>query len=165
MLYKAPPSDNLDWDDHSIIGIKRWLNKLDKLIETPTKENSKINLQELNQEAKNLYRTINFTIKEVTQSFETNYQFNTAIAFLIKLTHSLTNYSQLKGFNPSDPVYSYGVKVLIQMLSPMAPRKAQTLWDQYFISKSGDKVDECRWPKVDLEGLKEDKVNVVIQVS
>lgn len=40
ILYKAPPSEVLEWDDQSIIGMKRWLNRIENLVKQPTTTNS-----------------------------------------------------------------------------------------------------------------------------
>ncbi|KAF9428675.1 hypothetical protein BGZ94_001507 [Podila epigama] len=98
ILYKAPPSEELEWDEQSIVGMQRFLTKVWKVVgqATPsrdTDDDSSValpNVENMTKDERELWRLTNSTIKELTTSFQNTYAFNTSIAFLIKLTNQLS---------------------------------------------------------------------------
>jgi len=53
-------------------------------------------------------------IKEVTEDLDGEYQFNTGVSELMKLSNALADTKAL-------PVYAEGIKTLILLLAPFAP--------------------------------------------
>ncbi|KAF9909731.1 hypothetical protein BX616_011072 [Lobosporangium transversale] len=101
VLYKAPPSEELEWDELSIVGMQRFLTKVWKIVgqasATPldttfnTEEGFKPTLEDLSKDDRDLWRILNTTVKELTTSFQSTYSFNTSIAFLIKLANHISS--------------------------------------------------------------------------
>ncbi|KAG0309764.1 hypothetical protein BGZ98_008221 [Dissophora globulifera] len=102
VLYKAPPSEELEWDEQSIVGMQRFLGKVWKIVgmtqaetETGTRTASFEELQAsmgtMNKDERELWRQVNSTVMELTTSFKSTYAFNTSIAFLIKLTNHISS--------------------------------------------------------------------------
>jgi leucyl-tRNA synthetase len=70
MLFKAPVSEILEWEDSSIIGMQRWILRVWRLVESITNSSQQsddiiLDMNIMNNEEKETYRLINFTIKEV----------------------------------------------------------------------------------------------------
>ncbi|KAG0356837.1 hypothetical protein BGZ54_000578, partial [Gamsiella multidivaricata] len=101
VLYKAPPSEELEWDEQSIVGMQRFLAKVWKIVgqskglTTMTSgaglEEFKPEIEGMNKDERELWRQVNLTAKELTTSFQSTYAFNTSIAFLIKLTNHISS--------------------------------------------------------------------------
>jgi leucyl-tRNA synthetase len=168
ILYKAPPSEALEWDDVSIVGMQRWLAKLHKLAVSagneapPVCEADSMDMSMMNNEEKKVYRFTHNTIQQVTDALSTSFGFNTAIADLIKLS----NFISSSALSPTTPTYRYAVESLVKMVAPMAPNVAEESWE----ALGGDNAKQTsvfaqRWPSLDQRALVADELKCVVQVS
>ena len=89
ILFMAPPSDGVDWNDGGIEGTKRFLNKLWEnlhvIIELESNEQKFTEFDDL------IERKINQTIDSISNHLE-KFEFNTVVSDLMKLNNELTNY-------------------------------------------------------------------------
>ncbi|KAI8582612.1 hypothetical protein K450DRAFT_226084 [Umbelopsis ramanniana AG] len=168
ILYKAPPSEALEWDDVSIVGMQRWLAKLHKLAvsagnEAPhVFEADTIDMSTMNNEEKKVYRFTHNTIQQVTDALSTSFGFNTAIADLIKLS----NFISSSAISPATPTYRHAVESLVKMVAPMAPNIAEESWE----ALGGDHTKQSsvfsqRWPSLDQRALVADELKCVVQIN
>ncbi|NJK49523.1 leucine--tRNA ligase [Candidatus Gracilibacteria bacterium] len=158
VLFKAPPEKDLEWDEADVEGQFRFLNRIWRLVsEFVNRPNqTKKNKGQLSKEEKDLRRAIHIAIKEVSEDLEDEYQFNTAISELMKLSNALTEAKCL-----DSPVYAEGIETLIVLLAPFAPHIAEQLWHELGRDFS---VHQYAWPKVDSSALEVDEITLVIQV-
>jgi leucyl-tRNA synthetase len=168
ILYKAPPSEVLEWDDISIVGMQRWLAKLHKLAVSASNEapqamaSDTLDITTMNEEEKKVYRFTHNTIQQVTDALSTSYGFNTAIADLIKLSNFISSSS----INPATPTYRYAVESLVKMVAPMAPNVAEESWEALGAgSATQTSVFSQRWPSLDQRALVVDEIKCIVQVS
>ncbi|KAF9190542.1 hypothetical protein BGZ51_008480 [Haplosporangium sp. Z 767] len=170
VLYKAPPSEELEWDEQSIVGMQRFMTKVWRIVGqsasattnsgiTTEQETYKPATDAMNKGERELWRLVNFTVKELTSSFQTTYSFNTSIAFLIKLTNQLSTVTpssvseqSQQANQPQQPkvkrnknksqvevspeLYQYSVQALVKMLSPLAPAFGEECWEALKTSSS-----------------------------
>ena len=106
--------------------------------------------------AKDLRRAIHTAIKEVSEDLEGDYQFNTAVSELMKLSNALNEAKCL-----DSPVYAEGIQTLIILLAPFAPHIAEELWHQL---GNSDSVHVQNWPQFDPAALVVDEITLVIQI-
>ncbi|KAG0164920.1 hypothetical protein DFQ28_009506 [Apophysomyces sp. BC1034] len=161
ILYKAPPSEVLEWDDTSIIGMQRWLAKTLKLASNAGSSKQSLDipaLDRMDSGERELYRMTNLTIKQVTDSMSTSFSFNTAISDLIKLS----NYVAGSGVQSSSAVYQHAVRSLVSMMSPMAPNVGEECWEA--LAGEGS-VFRQSWPTWEEQALAKDQIECVIQVN
>ncbi|CAG8631548.1 16122_t:CDS:10, partial [Racocetra fulgida] len=178
ILFKAPVSEVLEWEDASIVGMQRWIARVWRLVESVVEKEPSTNNQSLNfnvnllsKEDRETYRIINITIKEVTEDYK-NSTFNTAVSSLIKLTNHLTSISTYQNENASkkstivSPTYEYGIKTLVKMMAPMAPSIGEEFWEILNQGKQySTSIFEELWPKVDTECLNASEVTCVVQIN
>lgn len=154
ILFKAPPEKDLEWEDADVEGQFRFLNRVWRLV-TELSGQPQSNSQRSKAE-KDLRRAIHTAIKEVTEDLEGEYQFNTAVSELMKLSNALAD------ANCKDsPVYAEGIKTLILLLAPFAPHIADELWHLLGNSES---VHLQTWSKFDPAALVADEITLVIQI-
>ncbi|OAD77164.1 hypothetical protein PHYBLDRAFT_68027 [Phycomyces blakesleeanus NRRL 1555(-)] len=161
ILYKAPPSEVLEWDDASIIGMQRWIAKVLKLSSTAGESRLKLELPELEAmtgEERDMYRTTHLTIKQVTESMSTSFGFNTAISDLIKLSNCVSG-SKVEA---SSPVYQHAVQSIVKMMAPMTPTVGEECWEELGEKES---VFQQEWPKWEDKALAKDNVECMIQIN
>jgi leucyl-tRNA synthetase len=160
ILFKAPPEKDLEWDEADVEGQFRFLNRVWRLVtEFVAVGSQAINSAskgELTKAEKDLRRAIHIAIKEVSEDVEDEYQFNTAISELMKLSNAL-NDATCK----DSSVYAEGVQTLVILLAPFAPHIADELWH---LLGNNNSVHTETWPKYDPAALVADEITLVIQI-
>ncbi|MBV6625512.1 MAG: leucine--tRNA ligase [Rivularia sp. (in: Bacteria)] len=161
VLFKAPPEKDLEWDEADVEGQFRFLNRVWRLVTdfVNNPQSSKKSKQEnpKSKIEKDLRRAIHTAIKEIGEDVDSDYQFNTAISELMKLSNAL-NDAKCK----DSPVYAEGVHTLVTMLAPFAPHIAEELWH---LLGNENSVHTASWCKHDPEALIADEITLVIQIN
>lgn len=185
ILFKAPPEKDLEWDDADVEGQFRFLNRVWRLVTSyldkyPVSNNrpGKVEQTKLNQAEKKLRRAIHTAIKEISEDLENDYQFNTAISELMKLSNALNDCDNLI----DSPVYEEGIKTLLLLLAPFSPHVSEELWCWFSVDNHTklaafdldssiiphdielSSIHLQAWPQVDSSALVADEISLVIQV-
>jgi leucyl-tRNA synthetase len=159
ILFKAPPEKDLEWDEADVEGQFRFLNRVWRLVTEFADGRDaiyRVSTKDLNKTEKDLRRTVHTAIKEVTEDLEGEYQFNTGVSELMKLSNALTDATC-----KDSPVYAEGIKTLILLLAPFAPHIAEELWH---LLGNNDSVHKQAWLKFEPDALVADEMTLVIQV-
>jgi len=171
VLFKAPPEKDLEWDEADVEGQFRFLNRVWRLSTEFMEQQStnrikqsahpvvlgSVQTQEpLSKIEKDLRRAIHTAIARVTEDLEGEYQFNTAVSELMKLSNALAD-AECK----DSPVYAEGIETLILLLAPFAPHIADELWH---LGGHADSVHTQTWPQADPDALKLEEITIVIQI-
>ena len=156
ILFKAPPEKDLEWEDADVEGQFRFLNRVWRLVAEYVERSAQNQAKELTKAEKDLRRAIHTAIKEVSEDLEGDYQFNTAVSELMKLSNALNDTKCV-----DSPVYAEGIETLIKLLAPFAPHMAEELWHQLGYTES---VHQQRWLQADPAALVVDEITLVIQV-
>jgi leucyl-tRNA synthetase len=163
ILFKAPPEKDLEWDDADVEGQFRFLNRVWRQVYDFVSRGggtaslqAKVEVGSLTKAERDLRRAVHTAIKEVSEDLE-EYQFNTAIAELMKLSNALA-----EAGIPDSPVYAEGIRTLVLLLAPFAPHIAEELWQAL---GGTDSVHRQSWPSYDPVALVADTVTIVVQVN
>ncbi|MBL1176716.1 leucine--tRNA ligase [Pantanalinema sp. GBBB05] len=159
ILFKAPPEKDLEWDEADVEGQFRFLNRVWRLVtefESQATSKTKAQVDQLSKPEKELRRAIHTAIKEITEDLEGEYQFNTAVSELMKLSNALTD-APCK----ESPIYREGIDTLLILLAPFAPHIAEELWHQLGHT---DSIHEQSWLAADPTALVADEITLVIQI-
>jgi leucyl-tRNA synthetase len=143
-MFMGPFEQMIPWDTKGVKGVERFLEKAWSLQGKTAK-----NKQEANKVLDNL---LHQTIKKIDEDIE-SLKFNTAVSALMILVNKLEKEKEI-----SPDIYS---KFLI-LLSPFAPHIAEELWE-----RAGFRGLCCsqEWPKFEKKLIKQDKINLIIQIS
>ncbi len=155
ILFMAPPSDGVEWNDGGIEGTKRFLNKFWENIDRLS------NLKVIDSSVKDesLVRKVNQSINSVSKHLD-KFEFNTAVSDLMKLNNELSDFlknSQEISKSSRDMI----IKNISILLFPMAPHIASEIYENYF----GEDLINITWPLVDTENLKDPTYELVIQIN
>ncbi|WP_035149918.1 leucine--tRNA ligase [Calothrix sp. 336/3] len=157
ILFKAPPEKDLEWDEADVEGQFRFLNRVWRLVtDFANQPPSTPGTDTLSKAEKDLRRAIHTAIKEVSEDVEGEYQFNTAISELMKLSNALTDATC-----KDSPVYAEGINTLVILLAPFAPHIAEELWH---LLGNRDSVHTQSWLQCDAAALIADEITLVIQI-
>jgi leucyl-tRNA synthetase len=161
ILFKAPPEKDLEWQDADVEGQFRFLNRVwllvNEFVENPNSaKNKTFDKTKLTKEEKNLRRAIHTAIKEISEDLNGDYQFNTAVSELMKLSNALRD-TKIK----NSPVFREGIETLILLLAPFAPHISEELWQ---LLGNIESVHLQSWLTLDNEALIVDEITLVIQI-
>jgi len=169
ILFKAPPEKDLEWDDADVEGQFRFLQRLWRLVESVADEGParvslagkttfSVDADALSDVDKTVRRAVHTAIAEVSDDLSGDFQFNTAISELMKLSNALNGtLEQL-----SATVREEAVSVLIRLLAPFAPHLAEEFWHRL---QGEGSVHLQPWPEHDSSALVQDTIELVIQVK
>lgn len=159
-LFKAPPEKDLEWEGADVEGQFRFLNRVWRLVSEHAAQakgkKAKVNKAKLSKTEKELRRSVHIAIKETSEDLDGDYQFNTAVSELMKLSNALSDSKE-----KASPVYAEGVETLLLLLTPFAPHISEELWENLGHSES---ILGQPWPQVDKEALVADEITLVIQI-
>ncbi|MBE9028387.1 leucine--tRNA ligase [filamentous cyanobacterium LEGE 11480] len=159
ILFKAPPEKDLEWDDADVEGQARFLSRVWRLVsESGVKgTNGQFKLPKAPTKAeKELRRAIHTATQEITDDLTDDFQFNTAVSELMKLSNALSDFKTKDSL-----VYSEGIHTLLLLLAPFAPHIADELWHNLGNRES---IHLQRFPIAEADALVADEITIVIQV-
>ncbi|MEL7417393.1 MAG: leucine--tRNA ligase [Cyanobacteria bacterium J06555_3] len=155
-MFKAPPEKDLEWDDADVEGQYRFLNRVWTLVTSFDPASVAKTSEKPTKAEKDLRRAIHTAIKEITEDLTGDYQFNTAVSELMKLSNALKDAKCI-----TSPIYQEGVETLVLLLAPFAPHLAEELWSKLGSTES---VHKQQWREVDESALVVDEITLVVQV-
>lgn len=156
LMFLAPWEDGGPWNPSGITGPYKWLGRVWSLFfdESHSQEHTE------NVSVKDIRFSLHSTLKKVTQDLE-RFSFNTAIAALMEMTHTLGKAKRTPGI-PNSPVWDEVKRIFNLMLAPFAPHIAEEIWHQLGHT---DSVHLQSWPTFDPSALQKDTLEIVIQIN
>ena len=151
ILSDSPPEKDVQWSEEGIISSFKFIQKLWNLNEKIIDEINKDNSNDHDDEIK---KYTNKYLKKVHDNLE-NFSYNKIVANLHEM-YSFFNKQIEKKYTKNTLVENYQ-KILIAMI-PILPHFASECLSQI-------KVKDFKWPEYDISMLKEDIVNIVIQIN
>jgi len=164
VLFAAPPHQDFEWTEEGIQGAYRFLNRYWQTAQklAPFLRNLSWNREELRKaegKAKELRRETHRALKEYLEDFR-RWQFNTAVAEVMKLLNALQSFEPKTELDYK--VAGEALEVLTLMLSPIAPHVAEEVWES--VGREGF-VSTAPFPEPDEEALKEEEVEIAVQIN
>jgi leucyl-tRNA synthetase len=174
ILFKAPPEKDLEWDDADVEGQFRFLQRLWRLVDGAAErglslgglpgasgglDGATLSGTELTEAERALRRAVHTAIAAVSDDLQGDFQFNTAVSELMKLSNAMAEH--LAGV--SDAVAVEALRTLLLLLAPFAPHLAEELWSR--LGGEGGSIHSQAWPVADAAALVRDTIPLVIQVK
>lgn len=141
-MFIGPFDQAVSWSTDSIIGSRRFLDKIWRLQAKTSKKVS----------PKELINSLHKTIKKITEDIE-SMSFNTAISSMMVFVNEMERASYI---NEKD------FKIFLQILSPFAPHLAEDIWFSLGEKKS---IHKSSWPKWDKKKIIDETVKIAVQVN
>ncbi|KAI9763433.1 MAG: Leucyl-tRNA synthetase, mitochondrial [Geoglossum simile] len=139
VLFGAPVSEVLEWDEGRIIGVQRWFGKVWRVVkavreELEEKTDADVHmffqppdLSSLSPQAIFLWRIVQEAVHDVTTALETTYSLNTTISTLMLLTNAIS--TRLSNQAIALPTIYHSLSILLHLLTPIAPAFASECWE------------------------------------
>jgi leucyl-tRNA synthetase len=166
-LFAAPPEKDLDWNDQGVEGSFRFLNKVWNLFfafHEPLARSAPAG-RSSSPEGKALLRKTHQTIKKITEDMEKDFHFNTAVAALMELFNSITDYVAFPAA-VEYPLLKFTLQNFVLLLSPFAPHISEELWKS--LGETHPIYEPSvrhPWPSHDPGELIAEEMTIVIQVN
>jgi len=145
LMFAVPFQDGGDFSDQGIAGVRRFFERLWRHATETEFADGEI-------EDRALLRLLHRQTAKVTGDLE-RLHYNTAVAALMEL---------LNGLVEQQRHYRRGIRILLQLVCPLAPFIAQELWER--LGEEG-MVNDAPWPEFDPELIREEVVEWVVQVN
>ncbi|MDD5613894.1 MAG: leucine--tRNA ligase [Candidatus Omnitrophica bacterium] len=158
ILFIGPPEKDAEWSDRGVEGAYRFLNRFWRL--SCSVDGYCPGTIDKSRE-KNLTRTLNLTIKKITEDMEGGFKFNTAISFIMELLNTIQ--SDIADTCISKDLLDEIIKKLIVLISPFAPHIADELY-----LRMGQKtpiLSAQSWPGYSEESLIQDEIELPVQIN
>ncbi|MBU0732072.1 leucine--tRNA ligase [Patescibacteria group bacterium] len=131
------------WDPKSIIGIRRFLDRVWKLQEKVSEADG----------PETIIASSHKTIKKVTEDIE-EFGFNTAIAQMMIMVNDFSKLEHI-------PKKAY--KQFIILLYPFAPHITSEIWER--LDGEGSNIMKEKWPKYDSKLAIDEEIELVVQIN
>ena len=158
-MFMGPLEQMKPWSMRGVEGVARFLARVWRLF---MRENQagrwelSEKLQRIEPDKAQL-KLLHATIKKVTADIEA-FSFNTAISQMMIFVNAFTN---------AGAISVSAMRIFLVLLNPFAPHIASELWEKLnarFGDAAGD-ITEQSWPQHDESLLREDEVEIVLQVN
>jgi len=171
ILFSGPPEKDAEWNDDSVEGCYRFLNRLFRLfitheaVLTKGYDGSPPDGTNAADPARQALRKIHWAILRVRRDIEDNFHFNTAISAVMELNNSLISFANnviIKEDTFEAKVMQFGFDSMLRLIAPMTPHIAEELWE-----KMGNKnsIFASPMPEGDADHAKDDIITLVIQIN
>ena len=127
ILFAAPPTQELEWNDSAVEGAHRFLRKLyDRAVKTtPCEALPSIDHSGLSKEEKEARKKVYEALKKGEEVYTERFTFNTLIAACMEALNALDK-------QKNEAVWQEGMWVLLNLLEPIVPHIAWELSDRLF---------------------------------
>jgi leucyl-tRNA synthetase len=158
-LFAAPPEKDLEWNEQSVEGCYRFLNRVWRAVYDSHALISSHPEVETEGEARKLRRITHRTIKKVTEDIDGRFHFNTAISAVMELVNAIYVF-EAKDKYPG--ALCEALETVVKLLAPFVPHITEELW--LSMGNTSD-LETVGWPTYDEKALVEDENLIVIQVN
>ena len=147
-LFVGPPELDAEWDDRGIDGVYRFLKKVWNLLQDSKDKEIKATKAMLKERHRLTY--------DVTTRLE-SFSLNTVVSAFMEHTNKLTEIARKEG-----GVDRETLETLAVLLSPFTPHMAEEMWEELGHTET---VFHAGWPTYDEEAMKDDEVEIAVQIN
>jgi leucyl-tRNA synthetase len=147
-LFVGPPELDAEWDDRGIEGVSRFLNRFWNLVMDGKDKNV--------AETKEMVKLRHKLVYDIEQRFN-QFSLNTVISGFMEYNNKLIELSKKTGGIDHETL-----KTFVVLFAPFAPHIGEELWQQ--LGGQGS-VFHTSWPEFDEEAMKDDEIEIAVQVN
>ncbi len=148
-MFVGPPELDSEWDERGIDGVYRFITRFWKLavdsIEAnvePTKEMIKLRYQ---------------MVHTITRRLE-DFSLNTVVSGFMEFNNKFIELAKKEGGIDKETIQTF-----VTLLAPFAPHIGEELWER--LGNTGSVFENNKWPEADEELMKDDEIQVPVQIN
>lgn len=146
-LFVGPPELDAEWDERGIDGVRRFLSRFYNVVLDQKDKDVK--------ETKELLKVRNRLVYDVTSRLN-KFSLNTVVSGFMEYNNKLNELAKKGGVDKTT------LETFIVLLAPFAPHISQELWSELGHENS---VFDQKWPEYDEAYLKDDEVEIAVQIN
>ena len=147
-LFVGPPELDAEWDDRGIDGVARFLNRFWNLVMDNKDKDVK--------ETKEMVKLRHKLVYDIEQRFS-QFSLNTVISGFMEYNNKMIDLAKKEGGIDKETLRTFTI-----LLSPFAPHIGEELWEQL---GGTDSVFHAQWPECDEEAMKDDEIEIAVQIN
>jgi len=153
-MFTAPPDQSLEWSDEGVEGAYRFIKRLWALAaklqgRTPSVDAGFV------EDAR---REVHQNLQKALFDYERQ-QYNTVVSACMSMVNTL---NKLDDSAAGLATLHEGASIVLRLLAPIAPHVTHQLWLDLGY---GDDIQHAEWPQVDEDALRQDNIEIVVQVN
>ena len=148
-LFVGPPELDAEWDDRGIDGVSRFLKRFWTLAQTSMEKKIPATPEMVKVRHRMAY--------EITRRLE-SFSLNTVVSGFMEFTNKLTELAR----SSEGAVDLETIETAVILLAPFAPHISEEIWEQLGHT---DSVFHASWPEHDEEAMKDDEIQIPVQVN
>ena len=147
-LFVGPPELDAEWDDRGIEGVSRFLSRFWNLVQDSQDKDI--------AETKEMVRLRHKLVFDIEQRFN-QFSLNTVVSGFMEYNNKLIELAKKTGGVDKETLKTFTI-----LLAPFAPHIGEEIWQQL---GGTDSVFHTQWPECDEEAMKDDEVQIGVQVN
>ncbi|CAL4322668.1 leucine--tRNA ligase [Buchnera aphidicola] len=160
MMFSAPITADIEWNESGVKGMYRFLQKIWKLVyDYIHNVHEKIKKNNISQ-VKEINNILNKTVIKVSHDIENRKSFNTAISEIIKFTNYIQKIFLIQ--NHEKKFIKYILNTIIKILYPFTPHISFYLWKKI---NHNHNIDIENWPKYNVNLINEENIPLIVQIN
>jgi leucyl-tRNA synthetase len=159
LMFLAPWEQGGEWNDSSISGISRWLNRIWQMVLDNYQADKKATPDSTRKAERELSRFVHQTIRKATEDIE-KFRFNIMLSALMEYTNYLARVKETGSV--SIRAWEEAIDILLRLLAPTAPHITEELWER---TRRQYSIHNQPWPQWDKTLAKDEEITLVVQVN
>jgi len=147
-LFIGPPELDAEWDDRGIEGVSRFLNRFWTLVQESKDKDIKATPEMIKLRHK--------LISDIETRFN-QFSLNTVVAGFMEYNNKFIELAKTTGGIDKETLKTFTI-----LLAPFAPHIGEEIWEQLGGTYS---VFHANWPEADANMMKEDQIEIAVQVN
>lgn len=147
-LFVGPPELDSEWDERGIDGVYRFINRFWNVVIDSKGKNMKA--------TKEMIKLRHRLIHTITNRLET-FSLNTVVSGFMEFNNKLIEIAKKEGGIDKETL-----ETMVILLAPFTPHLSSQLWEELGNTTS---VFDAKWPKADAEAMKDDEIEVPVQIN
>jgi leucyl-tRNA synthetase len=165
-MFAGPPDQSAAWSNSGAEGTYRFLRRLwsychERRAQVGT--SAVLDATDLPPKLRSLRREIHLNLKQADFDYG-RMQYNTVVSAVMKMLNALED-AKLVDAPADNAALREGLGILLRTLYPIAPHITHALWNALGFAASYGEILDAPWPQADEAALKQDEIEIVVQVN
>jgi leucyl-tRNA synthetase len=154
-MFTAPPDQSLEWSDEGVEGAYRFIKRLWNLA---AKLADRLESAPFSGGIEDARREVHRNLQKALFDYERQ-QYNTVVSACMSMVNTL---NKLGDSEAEIATLHEGLSIVLRLLAPIAPHVTHQLWIDLGY---GEDIQHAAWPQVDEDALKQENIELVVQVN